>query len=100
MRSLAAPIQLTRVHSVRMGLGFFIVGFANLTGTPIVGALLKHDYPWWKAIVFSGVSILSSSLRCTHTDSRNKFQTTITFGAILIIIARQMMVKRKGTNVV
>lgn len=58
MYSLTVPLPLTPVLSVRMGLGFFIVGFANLTGTPIVGALLKHDYPWWKAIVFSGVSVL------------------------------------------
>jgi MFS family permease len=83
--SLAPPTMAVLAKDVseigiRMGLGFFIVGFANLTGTPIVGALLKHDYPWWKAIVFSGSST--------------------TFGAVLIITARQMMVKRKGTNIV
>jgi len=83
--SLAPPTMAVLARDVseigvRMGLGFFIVGFANLTGTPIVGALLKQDYPWWKAIVFSGAST--------------------SFGAVLIVVARQMMVKRKGTNLV
>ncbi|EED81649.1 predicted protein [Postia placenta Mad-698-R] len=40
---------------LRTGLGFFVLAFAMLTGTPIDGALLGDDYSWYKALIFSGI---------------------------------------------
>lgn len=43
-----------------MGLGYFVVSFAMLTGTPIDGALLGNGtvLNWPKPIVFSAVCIV------------------------------------------
>ncbi|KZT61354.1 MFS general substrate transporter [Calocera cornea HHB12733] len=46
---------------LRMGLAFAFLGFSALIGTPIDGALLGSgpDYDWWKAVLFSGVTMLA-----------------------------------------
>ena len=43
---------------LRVGMGFFVVSFAALAGTPITGALLDR-YGFYAPIVWSGVMILS-----------------------------------------
>jgi len=83
--SLLPPLIVTLSKDVsevgiRMGIGFFIAAFANLIGTPIDGALLKQHYPWYKPIVFSGVFIQ--------------------VGTLFILCSRQLMVKRKGSQMV
>ncbi|KAH9934316.1 major facilitator superfamily domain-containing protein [Fomitopsis serialis] len=40
----------------RMGIALFPAGIASLIGTPIGGALIGHDYVWWKGVVFAAVS--------------------------------------------
>jgi len=67
------------VHEIgiRMGLAFIVIAFAALTGTPIDGALLGNDYTWAKPIIFSGVVIF--------------------VGVALLIVARFLMVKKRGT---
>jgi len=83
--SLLPPLIVTLSKDVsevgiRMGIGFFVCAFANLIGTPIDGALLKPDYPWYKAIVFSGVFLQ--------------------VGTIFLFFSRHLMVKRKGSQLV
>jgi len=65
--------------SVRMGLGFCLNSLGLLTGTPITGALLIK-LEWWKPTVFSGA--------------------VISAGTINMVIARYLMTKRKGTQLV
>ncbi|EJU01044.1 MFS general substrate transporter [Dacryopinax primogenitus] len=64
--SLVGPMYASMADSLseiglRMGLAFAFLGFSALIGTPIDGALLGDgpDYTWWKAILFSGVTMLS-----------------------------------------
>ncbi|THH13647.1 hypothetical protein EW146_g6593 [Bondarzewia mesenterica] len=65
---------------IRFGIAFFLTAFGALTGTPINGTLLGTDFPWSKAIVFSGVAVVA--------------------GVLGLIITRQLLVKRKGTQLV
>lgn len=65
---------------LRTGLGFFVLAFAMLTGTPIDGALLGDEYSWYKALIFSGIVMVA--------------------GASLLFVVRQMLVKRRGTRFV
>ncbi|TFK45966.1 MFS general substrate transporter [Heliocybe sulcata] len=46
---------------IRMGVGFFLTSFANLTGTPINGVLLGDTFAWWKPILFSGITVIAGS---------------------------------------
>jgi len=62
----------------RIGLNYFITSFAILTGTPITGALLSSDQQWSKPIIFSGI--------------------TMAGGLGLLIVARQLLVRRKNTQ--
>ncbi|KAF7440118.1 hypothetical protein PC9H_000462 [Pleurotus ostreatus] len=62
----------------RMGLCFTLMGFGGLVGSPIAGALLTSDYIWWRPVVFGGV--------------------VMTIGQLLMIIARFLVVHRKGTQ--
>ncbi|KAI0081372.1 MFS general substrate transporter [Panus rudis PR-1116 ss-1] len=75
---LAVLAQDVTQIGIYMGVGFFIVGWAQLTGTPISGALLGDTYVWHKAIIFSGVTML--------------------VGTAFIIVSRQMLVKRRGSQ--
>ncbi|KAF4608125.1 hypothetical protein EYR40_000469 [Pleurotus pulmonarius] len=52
--------------------------FGGLVGSPIAGALLTSDYIWWRPVVFGGV--------------------VMTVGQLLMIIARFLVVRRKGTQ--
>ena len=72
----------TIICSIYMGVGFFLTSFANLTGTPISGALLgdNRNATWFKPIIFSGVTILA--------------------GTVAMVICRQLVVKRRGTPIV
>ncbi|PCH33722.1 MFS general substrate transporter [Wolfiporia cocos MD-104 SS10] len=63
---------------VRMGLGYFVVSWAMLTGPPIDGALYDAGDVWYKPIIFSGVVIL--------------------IGTVFITIARHIYSGRKGTQ--
>ncbi|KAG9226672.1 hypothetical protein CCMSSC00406_0006103 [Pleurotus cornucopiae] len=62
----------------RMGLCFTLMGFGGLVGSPIAGALLTSDYIWWRPVVFGGA--------------------VMTVGQLLMIIARFLVVHRKGTQ--
>ncbi|KZT66417.1 MFS general substrate transporter [Daedalea quercina L-15889] len=77
---LAAMARSTHEVGLRIGLGYFITSFAILTGTPISGALLGSLDRWYKPTLFSGVVILA--------------------GTATAVVARAMMVKRKGTQLV
>ncbi|KAI0711321.1 major facilitator superfamily domain-containing protein [Earliella scabrosa] len=63
---------------VRIGIGFFFTGFGVLLGSPIAGALIDPGFHWHRLIVFSGVVMAT--------------------GSALLLIARQMAVKRRGTQ--
>ncbi|KAI0696992.1 MFS general substrate transporter [Cerioporus squamosus] len=83
--SLCAPCvaSLARNPSelgARFGPAYLIASFGALSGTPISGALLGHTFPWWKTIVFCGTASLVS--------------------LILLIIARSMIARRKGSQFV
>ncbi|KAH9841055.1 major facilitator superfamily domain-containing protein [Rhodofomes roseus] len=45
----------------RMGIALFPVGIGALVGTPIGGALIGHDYVWWKGVVFAAVTGLAGA---------------------------------------
>ena len=62
------PDSLSR--SICMGLGYFFIAFAMLTGTPINGALLGHgsDLHWPSPIVFSSVSLARPATTVGHAD--------------------------------
>ncbi|KAJ7101928.1 MFS general substrate transporter [Mycena epipterygia] len=69
------------VHEIgtRIGIGMAVIALALLTGNPITGALLRPpQYTWWAAITFSAVVILA--------------------GVALIIAARMMAAKQRGTQ--
>lgn len=38
-----------------MGVCFFVIGFANLTGSPIDGAMIKTLDDWYKPVIFTVV---------------------------------------------
>ncbi|QRV86674.1 major facilitator superfamily transporter [Ceratobasidium sp. AG-Ba] len=83
--SLVSPVFVSLSRNMqeigmRMGLAFFVLGFSALTGTPIAGALLSPRFDWWKPIMFSGIVVLA--------------------GAALLVAARAVQVKRKGTSLV
>jgi len=65
---------------IRFGIAFSLTAVGPLMGNPIDGALLGKTFPWIKPITFSGVSIL--------------------IGVIGLIITRQILVNRKGTQLV
>lgn len=65
------------VHEIglRLGLAYFTVSFAMLTGTPIVGALYDLHDAWFRPIVFSGVVMIAGFvlvLSSRHVYSRRK----------------------------
>jgi len=81
--SLFGPVMASLSRNMnelglRMGIAFFLIAFAFLTGTPIDGAFLDNGYPWFKPIIFSGTVILA--------------------GLPLFFVARSMLVTRKGTR--
>jgi len=63
---------------VRLGISFAISGIGALIGSPITGYILGDTYDWWKASTFSGICLLAA--------------------AICLIIARAILVKKKGTS--
>ncbi|KIJ65812.1 hypothetical protein HYDPIDRAFT_174676 [Hydnomerulius pinastri MD-312] len=65
---------------IRFGIAFSLTGLGALTGAPINGALLGQTFPWYKAIIFSGVAFL--------------------VGFVCFAISRQMLVKRRGSKLV
>lgn len=83
--SLLAPVaaMLAKDESemgLRLGFAYFISSVGILTGTPIAGALLGNTFPWWRAIVFSGVMMFA--------------------GLILVLVARTIYARRRGSNLV
>ncbi|KAI0048032.1 MFS general substrate transporter [Auriscalpium vulgare] len=82
--SLLSPVLSNMSKSeqelgVRMGLAFALSSVSALTGTPIDGKLLGSTFQWSKPIAFSAVMI--------------------TTGAILCLVARQLLVRRLGTQI-
>ncbi|KAF8520751.1 MFS general substrate transporter [Hysterangium stoloniferum] len=70
----------TNVNEIGLRIGFamFVASFGLLTGTPIAGALLDAPrYAWYRPTIFSGIVIF--------------------FGGFLLIVARSMTAKRRGT---
>lgn len=65
---------------IRFGVGYFMSAFGTLIGAPIDGALLGKSFLWSKPIIFSGVSVF--------------------VGFVCFATARQMLVKKKRSNVV
>jgi MFS family permease len=65
-------------YGVRLGISLFTMSFFILTGTPLDGALLHPLTAMWKPVTFGGCTMLA--------------------GCICLIIARQMLAKRKGTQ--
>ncbi|CAA7262211.1 unnamed protein product [Cyclocybe aegerita] len=63
---------------VRFGIAFSLAAFGALIGNPITGELLGPNFTWNKPIIVSAVAFTASS--------------------IFIIISRQILVKRKGTQ--
>ncbi|KAF8598020.1 MFS general substrate transporter [Ceratobasidium sp. AG-I] len=83
--SLISPIFVSLSKNmqeigIRLGLAFAIVGFAALIGTPISGALLTGNLIWWRPLTFAGIVVLS--------------------GSFSLAMARHIVVKRKGTQLV
>ncbi|KAI0057037.1 MFS general substrate transporter [Artomyces pyxidatus] len=82
--SILSPVlaSLARNESemgIRLGLAFFFSAIGALAGQPIVGSLLGPTFSWFKAIIFSAVT---------------------TFAGISFTIAsRQLLVRRKGTQI-
>ncbi|KAL0945823.1 hypothetical protein HGRIS_012108 [Hohenbuehelia grisea] len=64
----------------RLGICFTFGGFAGLIGTPVAGALISSNYIWWRGIVFVGCMM--------------------TAGFLFFFIARNILVQRKGTQIV
>jgi len=80
--SLISPLFASLANSIseigiRMGLAFTLIAFAGLSGTPINGALLTDKLLWARPIGFGSA--------CMFT------------GCILLIIARHLTAKKKGT---
>jgi len=66
---------------VRMGLPFVLIAIGALIGSPICGTLIgSSDFVWWKGATFAGVCIL--------------------VGSALLMYARMLQAKRKGTQIV
>ncbi|CAA7262221.1 unnamed protein product [Cyclocybe aegerita] len=83
--SLAAPAfaTLSRHPSevgVRFGIAFSLTAFGALIGTPVTGALLGPHFDWNKPIIFSATSTAA--------------------GVVLLLVTRQMLVKRRSTELI
>ncbi|ETW76306.1 MFS monocarboxylate transporter [Heterobasidion irregulare TC 32-1] len=65
---------------LRMGFAFALAAVGSLTGTPIDGALLGDAFTWSRTIIFSGVTVLA--------------------GTAVLAVSRQMLVRRKGTQII
>ncbi|KAM0745702.1 MFS general substrate transporter [Meredithblackwellia eburnea MCA 4105] len=73
-------LQMNQI-GIRIAMAFLLVGFAALTGTPISGAIITHQKgSYVGAAVCSGVMVL--------------------VGSVLVAVARQLMVRKKGTQFV
>ncbi|KAF7419342.1 hypothetical protein PC9H_001929 [Pleurotus ostreatus] len=77
---LAALARRPDEVGIRFGIAFFIAAFGAFTGTPINGAILGSTFAWPRSIIFSGVSII--------------------VGLACVIVTRQMLVNRRGTQLV
>ncbi|KAG2074479.1 MFS general substrate transporter [Suillus decipiens] len=64
----------------RMGICIFSLGFGNLIGTPISGALLTSSYIWWIPSLFSGIVSLS--------------------GAMIFIVMQHVFLRRQRVDVI
>ncbi|KAL5531046.1 hypothetical protein ACEPAG_3922 [Sanghuangporus baumii] len=65
--SLLVPMlaQIERNMSelgTRMGLCFTFTGIGSFIGTPIAGALLTHQFTWWRPAVFAGTMVMFGTL--------------------------------------
>ncbi|ETW84736.1 MFS monocarboxylate transporter [Heterobasidion irregulare TC 32-1] len=83
--SLLAPTIATLTANkgeigLRMGVAFFLTSFGSLFGTPVQGALLGTTFTWSRPIIFSAVMSVA--------------------GTVGVGIARQMVARRKGSQVV
>ncbi|KAG1888573.1 major facilitator superfamily domain-containing protein [Suillus subluteus] len=65
--AMGAPLMATLTPDLselgaRMGICLFTLGFGNLIGTPISGALLTSHYTWWIPGLFSGIVTLAGAM--------------------------------------
>ncbi|CAL1699313.1 unnamed protein product [Somion occarium] len=68
-------------YGLRLGIGCVLYGIGSLIGGPINGALLRApSYDWESAIIFSAVTVLG--------------------GSIALIASREILVKKKGTQLI
>ncbi|KAF5354798.1 hypothetical protein D9756_005546 [Leucocoprinus leucothites] len=47
---------------IRLGISFACSGLGDLTGPPIIGALLTEEYHWWRPAIFAGVNVLAAGV--------------------------------------
>ncbi|KAJ7584045.1 MFS general substrate transporter [Mycena floridula] len=78
--AVASLTQDPREVGIRFGISFGLTGFGVLIGTPINGAILGSAFPWANSIVFSAVAMA--------------------VGALGLVLARYLLVKRKKTHLV
>ncbi|KAJ7595002.1 major facilitator superfamily domain-containing protein [Mycena floridula] len=64
----------------RLGICSTFTGFGGLIGSPITGALLSTSFIWWRPIVFSGLCVFG--------------------GGSILLVARFLLTRRKGTQFV
>ena len=85
-----------------MGVAFFLTSFGSLFGTPVQGALLGTTFPWSRPIVFSAVSnaIDPGTVSLMLIVGPGPVQVMSVAGAVAVGTARQMVARRKGSQVV
>ncbi|THU80147.1 MFS general substrate transporter [Dendrothele bispora CBS 962.96] len=77
--SLGSYANNVSEFGLRLGLSGVVFGIGYLVGSPITGALLSPpQYDWTASIIFSGVTVL--------------------VGCAIILVSRQMLVRKKGTQ--
>ncbi|KAF9265668.1 MFS general substrate transporter [Marasmius fiardii PR-910] len=63
---------------LRIGIAYLFTGLGSLIGTPITGALLSHQFTWWRPIVYNGIMCAA--------------------GTVCFFICRSIVARRKGTQ--
>jgi hypothetical protein len=88
--------------SMRLGVAYFLNSFAYLAGPPISGVLLGSQNRWVRPIIFSAVCpICSLQGRCYQGCLLPITKVVLLAGVVpVLLIARMLQAKRKGTQYV